>query len=698
MLALTAVAALAIAAAPARERAIARVPEGDQSLQLPAIGRIIARPDTIWFCGIAEVRAARDEYFFARHDRAWGRVVGTPAAACRDSFLRDPQRGDTLVAAGVLVSRLDTTSYDSIGQRSGRVFLSVSDGVFKRHTDVTPRLDSAKRRVLTEKYGSAAGLDFTGVSAIAANDSVLWMGLAGGFPEGEGSVGGLIRLRRRTGEYALLLDTLLDEVTVSAMTEAGRWLWLGTKLPGEYGWYGAYGLLRLDARKQTWRSYTEKSTPLPDAMIRTIASDGRAIAIATARGLAIATLRDANAAAGDAAGDEAIAGWDARYFLPAFARDSLVFELGTKELYQRQATDEVRYNFAQRLALAGHERPLFDALGRVPPDSLTLWMDDFAQWDRIGAMLADTALLPMLFDIASRGQGELLVAGAIGALGKRAPAAAVDSVRRAFGALVAPGASPYNADPWRGAYGRALALAGDSTPIHWARAALQRALARSPATRDSAKRGQLYVSELPAAAGILAAVRDRAGLGHIISAVPVASFAEGTALLQALAAYDDPNAWRALVGFARENRLLRGEAVRALTVSAMRDPTVSDAVVQLIREELRGGADDAPMAVIYGVSELRLHVLAPDLVRLLSRQPSSEWSRYVGEMAIRVLVSLTGRADAPVFAEDVPPRSAVEWWARLAAQPGGLPRVSAEQGRRAEAEWGKRMAAVRPAP
>ena len=169
------------------------------------------------------------------------------------------------------------------------------------------------------------------------------------------------------------------------------------------------------------------------------------------------------------------------------------------------------------------------------------------------------------------------------------------------------------------------------------------------------------------------------------------------ALVKALAAYDDPNAWRAMVGFARAFRLLRGQAVRVLTVSAMRDPAVSDAVVQFVREELRGGPNDAPLAVIYGVGVLRLHQMTPDLVRLLLREPSSWPSPFLGEMTIRVLVSLTGRADAPVFAGESPPRSAVEWWARLAAQPGGLPQVSSEQGRRAEEEWDRRLAAIRPA-
>ena len=698
-LTLVATAAAATAAtavmSPGASRVV-RVPGEPANLRLPRIGRIMVRPDTVWFCGHVEDGDALSDYVYVRRTREWRRVAAPAAGACTTQGAPDAQVSDTVQGADYQVVRIDSTQFDSAGQRSGRAYLRVIDRALGRQTDLLPRLDPKRRSAFLVKYGAAADLDFAAFGAIASNDTLIWIGLAGGFPEGEGAVGGIFRVHRPTGRYELLLDSLLEDVTVSAMVDGGRWLWVGTKMPGEYGFGGTVGLLRFDVRTRAWRSYQERTSPLPDAVIGPVVSDGQLLAMATARGLAVATLRAPNSTR-KSDGDEAIAGWDVRYFMPSFTRDSLVFELASKEQSQRQAADESRFKFAQRLALVGHERPLFDALARVQPDSLSQWVEDEAQWDRIGAKLADAALLPMLFGIASRGAGGLLVAGAIGALGAKAPAAAVDSMRRAFLANESPGASGYNTEPWRSAYGRALARAGDSTSLRWARGALQRALSRGPATRDSARRNMLYSSDLPAAAGILAAVRDRPGLGLIISAVPVASWTEGMALVHALAEYDDSNAWRALVGFATANRLLRGEAVRVLTVSAMRDPAVSDAVVQFVREELRGGANDAPMAVIYGVEALRLHVLVPDVVKLLQRQPSSWPSRYLGEMAIRVLVSLSGRADAPVFAEEEPPRAVVEWWARLAAQPGGLPQVSAEEGERAVVAWDRRLALVRPA-
>lgn len=695
LLATTATAIATTAAPSVRVSPPATVPDGPVYLRLPRIGRIVVRPDTVWFCGHIEAGDALADYFYVRRTREWRRVAGPTASACVAEGVPGAPISDTIRGADYQVVRIDSTRFDSAGQRSGRAHLQVIDRAFGRQTDLLPRLDPKRRSAFLAEYGEGVDLDFAAFGAIASNDTLIWIGLAGGFPEGEGAVGGIFKVSRPTGRYELLLDTLLEDATVSALVDGGRWLWVGTKVPGEYGWGGDVGLLRYDVRTRVWHSYQERTSPLPDPVIGPVTSDGQLLAVATARGLAVVELRTGSDTTLPVGRDEAIGGWDVRYFIPSFARDSLVFDVGSKEQYQRQEADEARYKFVQRLSLVGHERPLFDALAHIRSDSLSQWIEDEAAWDRIGAKLADATLLPMLFDIASRGEGRLLVAGAIGALGEKAPAAAVDSMRRAFLAYGAPGASPYNTDPWRSAYGRALALAGDSTSIRWARAVLQHALSRSPATRDSARRGELYNSELPAAAEILAAVRDRTGLSLIISAVPIASWTEGTAFVSALAAYDDPNAWRAMVGFASAFRTLRGQAVRVLTVSAMRDPAVSDAVMHFVREELRGGPKDAPMAVIYGVGVLRLHELAPDLVRLLLRAPSSWPSTFLGELTIRVLVKLTGRADAPVFAEELPPRPVVEWWARLAAQPAGLPQALPAQGRRSEDEWVKRLAAMR---
>lgn len=331
-----------------------------------------------------------------------------------------------------------------------------------------PRLDPERRRAFLAKYGEAAGLNFADVSAIAANDTLLWIGLAGGFPEGEGAVGGIFKVRRPTGRYELLLDTLLEDATVSALVDGGRWLWVGTKVPGEYGWGGHVGLLRFDVRTHAWRSYQERTSPLPDPVIGAVASDGQLLAIATTRGLAVAELRTGSDAALPAGRDEAIGGWDVRYFVPSFERDSLVFDIGTKARHTALLADEARYIFAQGNAQPGHERPLVAALARIPSDSLAPLIDDWQNWDRIGVMLADSTLLPMLMAIGPwPGPGMLVAAGAIGELRSRAPPAAVDSLRRAFASL-----EGYDRVLYRGPLGRALALVGDSTSVRWARGAL----------------------------------------------------------------------------------------------------------------------------------------------------------------------------------------------------------------------------------
>ena len=670
----------------------ASAPDGPVYLRLPAISRIAVRRDTVWFCGTIEAGDARAEYYFVRRTREWRRVLGPSAAPCLVQGAPSATRSDTIRGAGFQVVRIDSTQYDSAGRRSGRVFLRLIDRAFGRQTDVVPRLDPKKRRAFVTTYGEAAGLDFADVSAIVANDTLLWIGLAGGFPEGEGAVGGIFMVHRPTGRYELLLDTLLEDATVSALVDGGRWLWVGTKVPGEYGWGGRAGLLRFDVRTRGWRSYQERTSPLPDPVIGAVASDGQLLAIATFRGLAVAELRPGSGVALPPGRDEAVGGWDVRYFVPSFERDSLVFDLGTKARHTAMLADESRYIFAQGNAQPGHERPLVTALARVPSDSLSVWVEDWQQWDRLGAMMADSSLLPMLMGIGRwPGPGMLVAAGAIGGLGAQAPASVVDSIRRAFASL-----EGYDRALYRVPLGRALALVGDSTSIRWARGVLQQAVSRGPAGRARSDAHERSVGELAAAAAIAGFVRDRASLGLVVSAVLVAEASEQSTFVGSLARYDDPNAWRALVAFARAKQLPRWQMLNVLSASALRDTDIANAVLQICRDELRNTSGEIPFDVLEVARRLRLHPLAPDFVdKLASRAPSG--ADYLTEATFRALVDLTGRGDAPVYPERVPPRTVAEWWSRLAAAPGGLPQASPETGLRAVAAWSARQAATRRA-
>ncbi len=666
-------------------------PEGGYYLQRPSVEQLIIRPDTVWFCG--GDRSGWDvpsAFYFLRRTREWRRVAGGPAGPCVPHLrgAAAPSEDATRRAVGYQLTRIDSTSWGDSGRRIGRAFLRLTDDVYGRQTDLVPRVNPTKMRALMASYGTFADTDFAAVSAMAVSDSLLWIGLAGGFPEGEGAVGGIYRVERRTGRHELILDTLLDDHTVTSMASVGRWLWVGTARPAEFGSFGVSGLLRLDQRSREWRAYTAATSPLPGTLILAVQSDGHVLAVATELGLAVADLRDGQgASAPPAGGDLAISRWDVRYFVPAFVGDSLVFDPGTKAQHLRQVADEARYIFAQTYGRIGHERPLAEALARIAPDTLARQMesDDFAA---IGAALGDSAFLRMLFAM-DPSPGMLMAAGGVGAMGPRAPASAVDSVHRAFLALQSR--ESYERPAYRAALGRALALVGDSTSVRWARGELQRIVSSRAVGRGRQPASQDSVDESAAAADIVAAVRDRAGFGLLVSAIPVA---EGKrAMVRALAAYDDPNAWRVLVAFAQAKQLPRGDALLALTPSALRDPRVADAVQDIIRDDLTHAYVGARWAILSAVRDLRLYSLAPDLVGTLDQRHEIVGD-FLAESVIRTLVHLSGRADAPVYAESMPPRAVIEWWSRLMADHGGLPQATLEEGQRAEAMWSKRQIAL----
>lgn len=217
-------------------------------------------------------------------------------------------------------------------------------------------------------------------------------------------------------------------------------------------------------------------------------------------------------------------------------------------------------------------------------------------------------------------------------------------------------------------------------------------MSRGPAehARDVSERTP---SELAAAAEIAGAVRDRASLSMVISAVPVALAYEHGALVESLAKYDDPSAWRSLVAFARARQLPRWQILNALSASAMRDSILAGVVLEICRDESRSTTDGVPFYVLSVARTLRLHPLASDFVGVLAKRAPAD-AEHLTQETIRALVDLTGRGDAPVYAEPMPPRAVVEWWSRLAAAPGGLPQASLDAGLRAVAAWSARQAAV----
>ncbi|MBW7932761.1 MAG: hypothetical protein H3C62_03945 [Gemmatimonadaceae bacterium] len=526
--------------------------EGDSRLDRPVIASIRITPDTVWFCSARNANEYAS-YFFVRRTYEWRRVARATATPCppRDPAYEAPTR--RVRGADFTVVRMDSTARDDRGRRTGFSYLRVTDDRFNRVTDLVPMLHPGTRRALLTRYGMTADVDFATISAVTATDSVLWIGLAGGFSEGEGAVGGLFRVNRETGTYVLLLVPSVEAATITGLAAAGRWLWVGTKLPGEYGWHAGQGLARLDAPTLIWQGYAPKEDPLPDDLIEALATDGRLLAVATERGVAIASLpEDVNAAVARPYRDEVLKDWERRYFIPTFEHDSLVFDLGTKAEATAAQPEEPRLIFAMRMVPRGRERPLVDALARVPAESLDVWLESPPAYENIGRMVADPQFVPLVLAHAPWDAFWMrFAAGVLGALGANAPEEGRVALHRAFVALDAPARVPNEFEDHRAVLGRALTRVGDSTAVIWARTTLRLAVPRRAKDVGVTVVPQRHGTALAAASSIVATARDRDGLALLISAVPVLDVREQVAAAAALAAYDEPNAWRALVAFAR---------------------------------------------------------------------------------------------------------------------------------------------------
>ncbi len=660
----------------------ARGPE--PSFQRPVVDAISIGTDTVWFCGRIGAQVVPVNFFWLRATREWKRAGATTPAPCAHRLGQyGNEAGDTSsLGNGLKIIRIDGKRDTNEAQITAS-HLRLVDSVRKRTTDLTRVADTALVRRLAESEEIERDTISALVGAAIANDSLVWVGLAGGFPEGQGEIGGIYRVDRRTGEHELILEDRLNAAAVTGIASVGRWLWVATEYPAEYGSYGSAGLLRMDQRTRTWEpeSYDASTSPIPDALIRTMKSDGRILAVATETGLAVVELRPVTGTAARSASDEdPIARWNLGYFRPAFVGDSLVFDVGTNPHGALGPTDEERYTFVQMYANLGHERRLFTALARIHVDSLAEAMVTGRPEDT-GAILADSALVPDLIAMMQgRRDGLPVAAYAIGSFGHHAPDSAVTELRSAFAALDAPPTRDEQRRWNRSILGRSLAMTGDSTAVLWARAELQRAM-------------QTRKGEAGAAAEILASTHDRTGLGLLISVIPTTGEIEYLTIIRALAAYDDVNAWGAMVSFARARKLPRQGVLDALIPAALHDTSVAKAANGLVREILLDSTNQTRWAAAVAAGRLQMIGIAPDLVGLLEpgrlkRSDDAWW-------AIRALVILSGRADAPVYADSLPPRSVFEWWQNWLSAAGGKPAVSDEDGRKAVSEWNARYDALR---
>ena len=151
------------------------------------------------------------------------------------------------------------------------------------------------------------------ITSWAATDDAIWFGLGGGFPEGYGAYGGLLRFDRARRTVETIVHARLADATVTGLAVDGGTLWVGTIHPAEYGPVGSTGVICRDLRTKRWTTLDSTGTWLPDKVIQTLAAHDGTVYIATRDGLAAFDTRTSR--------------WSVRYFRRATIAGSIGYDL-----------------------------------------------------------------------------------------------------------------------------------------------------------------------------------------------------------------------------------------------------------------------------------------------------------------------------------------------------------------------------------
>ena len=645
--------------------------EGTPRLDRPDVYGIAVRRDTIWFCAIAPRDTQHVAYGFARASRTWKTIPGDRPCGSAKRVVRTSHL-DTmpLSLSGGLRIEVASPPRDSSGARQGRSALRFVDSLHSQSLELRPGVPP--RRV-ARLVGQAGYVDedttAVTVGGFVANDSLVWIGLTGGFPEGEGALGGVHRIDRRSGAWQYIVDSTLAVHAVTGLAQTRDWLWVGTERPAEYGAFGQAGLRRLDLRTGAWRQFTSANSPAPDARIMHVAGDENAVAVASEKGLAVIELRRTG-------NPREIERWNTRHFVPGFSGDSLVIRLGASSEALTDAA-ESPYIFAQAFGRRGHERDVFDQLKKVPlPITRAAIEGSFAGVP--SRSLANPAYAPILVTMLSSGPGpERTAAAAIRRLGDRTPAD-VRVATRAVYASLDTASRPTGTELERmETLAAALRAFGDSTAIHQARRRLDRADSAIPPGIDP----DLRLAIVATAANIVAEAHDPRGLTLVIANSSVEP-ALDMSLMNSLARYDSPRSWLRLIDIVerRHAEMSRSddpdfywrEVLRRATPGAFADPTTAKRMKDYIRLGLQSPHEQSRLAAIGAIRQGRLSGFGSNLVGALSD------STIAAPLASSTLVLLYGRADAPPFARPIP-RASIAWWKKvMAGKPAVVPRAKGD--------------------
>ena len=277
----------------------------------PWIQRVRIVGDTVWFEGDRGHDSVKVRYCFARRTGAW--CAAPRSGSAKGSTLHVPRGRDdsvTLAPGLALVCRppvLDGGDCETFGVRAhGDTALYL---LVPRATATTLAMLQTAARIETELPPTMSEL----VTAWAAADDAVWFGLGGGFPEGYGAYGGLLRFDRTRRTVETIVHAGLADATVTGLAVDGDTLWVGTIHPAEYGPVGTTGVLCRNLRTGRWTTLDASGARLPDKVIQAIAARDGTLFIATRDGLAVFETRTKR--------------WSVRYFRRATIAGSTEYVL-----------------------------------------------------------------------------------------------------------------------------------------------------------------------------------------------------------------------------------------------------------------------------------------------------------------------------------------------------------------------------------
>jgi hypothetical protein len=280
----------------------------------PWINQIRVAGDTVWFEGDRGSDSLPVRYCLARRRGNWCKTpradrvevtgIQVPRAGADSVVLtpglalvcRPPIPAEAECASFSLRAHGDTSLYPLV-PRAGAATLKMLQRASGLETDEPPGMSES-------------------ITAWAAGKNVVWFGLGGGFPEGYGAYGGLLRFDRTRRTLETIVHAGLASATITGLAIDGDTLWVGTFHPAELGPVGSTGVLCRDLRTGRWTTLDAEGAWLPDRIIHAIAAHDGMLYIATSEGLAAFDTRSAR--------------WSVRYFSRKTAGGSVRYELVAK--------------------------------------------------------------------------------------------------------------------------------------------------------------------------------------------------------------------------------------------------------------------------------------------------------------------------------------------------------------------------------